>query len=32
MTRELILLNPYRLPTHHTLMLNVEDVTAFLNG
>jgi hypothetical protein len=32
MARELFLLNPYRLPTHHTLMLNAEDVTAFLNG
>src|SRR5207302_7648756 len=29
---ELILLSPYRLPTHHSLMLASEDVAAFLNG
>ncbi len=32
MTRELILLSPYRLPTQHTLMLGAEDVAIFLNG
>jgi len=32
MTRELILLSPYRFPSHHTLMLNDEDVAAYLNG
>ena len=31
-THELILLSPYRLPTHHTLYLADEDVCAFLNG
>ena len=29
---ELILLSPYRLPTHHSLYLADEDVAAFLNG
>ena len=29
---ELILLSPYRLPTHHTLYLADDDVAAFLNG
>lgn len=32
MSRELILLSPYRLPTQHTLMLNADDVACFLNG
>ncbi len=32
MTRELILLSPYRLPAQNTLMLSNEDVAAFLNG
>jgi alpha-mannosidase len=32
MNRELILLSPYRLPTHHTLMLNAEDVAVLFNG
>jgi alpha-mannosidase len=32
MSRELIFLSPYRLPTQHTLMLNAEDVAVFLNG
>ena len=31
-TLELILLSPYRLPTHHTLYLADDDVAAFLNG
>jgi hypothetical protein len=31
-TRELILLSPYRLPTHGTLYLGEEEVAAFLNG
>src|SRR5271168_5395550 len=31
-THELILLSPYRLPTHHTLYLADDDVAAFLNG
>jgi hypothetical protein len=31
-TRELILLSPYRLPTHSTLYLGDEEVAAFLNG
>src|SRR4051794_23004321 len=30
--RELILLSPYRLPTHNTLYLGDDDVAAFLNG
>ena len=30
--RELILLSPYRLPTHTTLYLADDDVAAFLNG
>jgi len=30
--RELFLLNPYRLPTQHTLMLSGDDVCVFLNG
>src|SRR5271166_2536547 len=29
---ELILLSPYRLPSHHTLYLADDDVAAFLNG
>ncbi|HBI43076.1 MAG TPA: hypothetical protein DDY78_09510, partial [Planctomycetales bacterium] len=29
---ELILLSPYRLPTHHSLYLADEDVASFLNG
>ncbi len=29
---ELILLSPYRLPTHHSLHLADEDVASFLNG
>jgi len=32
MSRELILLHPYRLPSHHTLMLNGDDTATFLNG
>ena len=32
MHRELYLLNPYRLPTHHTLMLAPEDAAVLLNG
>jgi hypothetical protein len=32
MNRELFLLNPYRLPTQHTLMLSADDVAVFLNG
>lgn len=32
MHRELFLLNPYRLPTHHTLMLAPEDAAVLLNG
>src|SRR5258708_3868479 len=32
MSRELFLLSPYRLPTHHTLSLNDDDAAAFLNG
>jgi hypothetical protein len=32
MSRELILLSPYRLPTHHTLMLNADEVETLLNG
>ncbi len=32
MSRELILLSPYRLPTQHTLMLGAGDVAVFLNG
>jgi hypothetical protein len=31
-TRELILLSPYRLPTHNTLYLGDDEVAAFLNG
>jgi hypothetical protein len=31
-TRELILLSPYRVPTHNTLYLGDEEVAAFLNG
>jgi hypothetical protein len=30
--RELFLLSPYRLPTHHTLHLSDDDTAAFLNG
>jgi hypothetical protein len=30
--RELILLSPYRVPTHNTLYLGDEEVAAFLNG
>jgi hypothetical protein len=30
--RELILLSPYRIPTHNTLYLGDEEVAAFLNG
>jgi hypothetical protein len=30
--RELILLSPYRVPTHNTLYLSDEEVAAFLNG
>ncbi len=30
--RELILLSPYRVPTHNTLYLGEEEVAAFLNG
>src|SRR6516164_1909258 len=30
--RELILLNPYRLPAQNPLMLGNEDVASFLNG
>lgn len=30
--RELVLLSPYRLPTHNTLYLGDDDVAAFLNG
>jgi hypothetical protein len=32
MSRELILLSPYRLPTQNTLYLGDEEVAAFLNG
>ncbi len=32
MNRELILLSPYRFPTHHSLMLNTDDVAILLNG
>ncbi len=31
-TRELIVLSPYRVPTHNTLYLGDEEVAAFLNG
>jgi hypothetical protein len=32
MTRELFLLSPYRVPSHHTLALTADDAAAFLNG
>jgi hypothetical protein len=32
MSRELILLSPYRPPTQHSLILNEEDVASYLNG
>src|SRR5215471_17042125 len=32
MSRELFLLSPYRVPTHHTLTLTDDDTAAFLNG
>jgi hypothetical protein len=32
MTRELIPLHPYRLPAHHSLMLNEDDAAIFMNG
>src|ERR1700736_6742379 len=31
-TRELILLSPYRLPTQNALYLGDDDIAAFLNG